>query len=88
MSNDLNTWDDVRRIADELELKIHLASMDARDRWRELEPRLVELEHAIVKSGGETTDAIKHELADALAALRTLRDDVVRGARRDYLHGW
>ncbi len=88
MSADLDTWDDVRRIADELEVKIHLASMDARDRWHELEPRVVELEHAIARSGGEATDAIKHELADALGALRRLRDDVVRSARRDFLAGW
>jgi len=37
--------DDLRRITDELELEIHLAGLDARDRWRALEPQLYELEH-------------------------------------------
>jgi hypothetical protein len=40
MSDAKKAWDEVRRIADELKLKMHLASMEARDRWQALEPRL------------------------------------------------
>jgi hypothetical protein len=31
---------DVRRLRDEVRLKLHLAGMDARDRWHALEPVL------------------------------------------------
>ena len=38
MNTHTATWDEVRQIADELELKIHVAGMDARDRWQTLRP--------------------------------------------------
>lgn len=72
----MNDWDNLRRIADELELKIHLAGMDARDRWRALQPRLAEIEKAIARSGQRAGDAIEKELASVGAALRRLRDDL------------
>lgn len=76
------TWDDVRRVRDELELKIHLASMEARDRWRELKPRLVELEQALERSGERAGDVIAEQLTEIGKVLRKLRDEVVssRGA--------
>ncbi len=67
-------WDDVRRIADELELEIHLAGMEARDRWQELRPRVERLEHEMAHAGAQLGDAIVRELADVRAALRRLRD--------------
>ena len=69
-------WDDIRRVADELQLKIHLAGMDARDRWHALEPRLAELQRAIARAGQRAGDAIDRELSSVGAALRRLRDDV------------
>jgi len=72
------TWDEVRRIADELELKIHLAGMDARDRWRALQPRIVEIERALTRAGQRAGDTVERELASVGAALRRLRDDIVK----------
>jgi hypothetical protein len=79
-------WDDVRRIADEIELHIHLGSMNARDRWHELEPKLVDLEHRVAKTGFGSV--IDHEITDLHAALVHLRDDLVLRARGDYVTGW
>ncbi|MEP6860364.1 MAG: hypothetical protein ABJE66_07080 [Deltaproteobacteria bacterium] len=78
MKEQVSTWDEVRRIADELELKIHLASMDARDRWRVLQPRLVEIEKSIEAAGNRAGDVVEHEVASVGAALRRLWDDVAR----------
>jgi hypothetical protein len=58
MNEQASMWDDVRRIADEVELKIHLAGMDARDRWHELQPRLAEIEKSITKAGQRASFAI------------------------------
>ena len=69
-------WDDVRRIADEIELKIHLAGMDARDRWRSLQPRIVELEKTISRAGKRAGSVIDHEVDVIADALHRLRDDV------------
>ena len=37
-------WDDLRRLADEIEVKLHLAGMEARDKWNELKPKLSQLD--------------------------------------------
>lgn len=88
MSDQLSVWDEVRRIEEELELKIHLATMDARDRWHALQPRLVRLEQAIVHAGEHAGDEITQELSDLRAALRRLREEVYARARRDFTAGW
>jgi len=69
-------WDDVRRMADELELKIHLAGMDARDRWRALQPRLAKLEHSIAHQTERAAAVLADELAVIGKALQKLRDDL------------
>jgi hypothetical protein len=61
MSEPPSTWEEVRRIADEVELQIHLAGMEARERWNALRPRLIELERQLTKE---------------LHAWRKLRDDL------------
>jgi hypothetical protein len=71
-------WDDLRRTADELEVQIHLAGMDARDRWRALQPRLAELGKAIAAQGDRISDAVSKQLTDVDAAVRRLRDDIVK----------
>ena len=78
MAEQISTWDEVRRIADDLELRIHLASMDARDRWRDLKPRLAEIEKSIADAGTRASDVVEHELASVGAALRRLRDDITK----------
>jgi hypothetical protein len=78
MKEQISTWDEVRRIADELELKIHLAGMDARDRWRDLKPRLAEIEKTIAGASKRTSDVVERELASVGAALRRLRDDIAK----------
>jgi hypothetical protein len=78
MTEQAPTWDDVRRIADELEVKIHLAGMDARDRWRDLKPRLLEIEKSIAVASKRAGDAVERELAAVGAALRHLRDDIAK----------
>lgn len=89
MSTDhLSAWDEVRRLADEVEVQTHLASMDARDRWREIQPRLEGLEQAIVHSGEHTGDVVIAELRAVRDALRGLRDELVMQARGDFAHGW
>jgi len=76
MDKQLSTWDEVRQIADELELKIHLAGMDARDRWHALQPRMAQLEQTLASSSKRAGEVIERELSAIGAALRKLRDDV------------
>ena len=76
MKNHDSTWTDLRRLADELEVQVHLASLDARDRWQALKPRLVDLQKDLAKSGEMITDVIERELAALGSALRDLRDEL------------
>lgn len=71
-------WDDLKRIGDELELKIRLASMDARDRWQALRPRLTALEDTIKRTGARTSKLVTDELSSLGNALRQLRDEIAR----------
>lgn len=79
--NENPSWDDVRRVVDELEVKIHLAGMEARDRWRALQPRLLDLQHQLERSGKRASDTIDRELSSLGAALRRLRDDLATPER-------
>lgn len=72
-------WDDLKRIGDELELKIRLASMDARDRWQALRPRLAALEGTVKRAGARTSKLVTEELSSLGKALRQLRDEITRG---------
>lgn len=76
MSETLTTWNEVRRLADELELELHLAGMEVRDRWQAIKPRVRALEHSISHAGRRAGEAIDREVASLGAALRRLRDDV------------
>jgi len=70
------TLDDVRRIADELKLKIHLAGMEVRDRWNELQPRLAEVEATIAREGERAGKLVAAQIASIGTALRELRDEI------------
>jgi hypothetical protein len=76
----LSMWDEVRQVADEIEVKIHLAGMDARDRWRALERRLPALQTDLASSGARASQALKKEMSAICAALRELRADLLGGS--------
>ncbi len=76
MQEHRTTWDDLRRIADELQVQLHLAGMEARDRWRALEPRIAALETSLARTGEQVGTAIADELAAVTRAVRQLRDDL------------
>jgi CBS domain-containing protein len=68
---------ELRRIRDELRVRVHLARQDAKDQWEKLEKRFGELEsHG--KRLAERTHEPLHELAEAS---RHLVDELRRGYR-------
>jgi hypothetical protein len=54
---------ELQRMADEIRVKIHLGSMDAKDTWKKLEPKLGELEkkseQVVERTGAELQDLAK-----------------------------
>jgi ElaB/YqjD/DUF883 family membrane-anchored ribosome-binding protein len=78
MTQKPTTWSDLRQIADELEVQIHLASMDAHDRWKTLQPRLEKLEKALAHTHEHVGKVAIEEVAAIRKALCKLRDDIAR----------
>ena len=72
--------DELKRMRDEIRVKIHLAGMDARDAFHEIEPEIDKAEHELTrlgKSAVRAVDKAEHELTHlaedaAEAAARTL----------------
>lgn len=75
------TWDAVRRLRDELGLEIHLATMELRDRWHALQPRIERVEQTILATTDRAEAVVEKELAALGKAMRDLRADL--GKRKD-----
>ena len=64
--------DRLRSLRDEARVRVHLASMDARDAWDRLQPKLIEAEHAAAHASQtalDTIDATARKLSDLIIAL-------------------
>ena len=71
-----DTWDDVRRVADELKLKIHLAGMEARDQWAKLQPKLAELEKSLETGAQKAGHEVSEQFSTLAASLRKLLTEI------------
>ena len=69
--------DELRRVRDELKLRMHLGKADARDLWERLEKRFGEVE-AQVRRTAQRSEAPLHEMGDAS---RKLLDELRAGYR-------
>ncbi len=67
--------DTLQMLRDEIRVQMHLASMDARAKWNELEPRILEVEGLAHAAREDARDAVR----DAVTKLRELRDTMVKG---------
>jgi DNA anti-recombination protein RmuC len=64
---------DLRRSADEIRVKLHLAGMDAKDAWNDLQPRLAEFERrfdAKAEEVGEELKALGSEIKKRLQSIK------------------
>lgn len=68
-----DTRDDLRRTADEIRVKMHLAGMDVKDAWNEVQPRLAEFEQrfdAKAEEVGEELKALGGEIKQRLLNIK------------------
>ncbi len=56
------------QLRDEIRVRLHLAQLDAKDKWQELETQLVSLEHKVTADGGvvSATAHLAHDLKQSL----------------------
>jgi ElaB/YqjD/DUF883 family membrane-anchored ribosome-binding protein len=57
-------------LRDELRVKVHLASLDAKDEWRKLEDRV---QHVVDEAKREATDMSRKAATEAMKALEKFR---------------
>jgi uncharacterized protein YdcH (DUF465 family) len=70
-------WTEIKRTRDELRLNLHLAGLEARDRWAKLEPKVDELERKVNAAGDAAGHGVGAALETLAKALLRLRDDIV-----------
>jgi hypothetical protein len=76
MKESSDTWSEVRRMADELNVQMHLATMEVRDAWHALQPRIEEVGREIARSSAHVDAILAQKVAKLGTALRKLKDDL------------
>lgn len=64
--------EELQRLRDEIRVDMHLASMDAKDKWRELEPRVRDVE----TMAKDITEASRKALQEVLDSVRRFRESL------------
>ncbi|MBL8718520.1 MAG: hypothetical protein JNL79_21245 [Myxococcales bacterium] len=62
---------ELQRLRDEVRLEIHLAGMEAKERWWTLEPKILDAEQRFAREVNEVSRAALERL---IGQVRTLRD--------------
>lgn len=74
MSETNNTLEDLKKLRDEVKVKMHLGEMEVKEWWAQMEPKLVELETSLER-GAEQAAVSANVLIDEFAeAFRRIRD--------------
>ena len=64
------------KLRDEIRLQIHLAGMEAKSAWRNLEPKLEEVERLALAEGSVVKDATRELARDLRKALEQFRERI------------
>jgi hypothetical protein len=72
----------IRRVADEIRVRIHLAGMEAKDAWAGLEPRVAQLEKTIDRVTTEASADMTDLATTVQTELRRLRDKLFEGEEK------
>lgn len=64
--------DELRRLRDQIRLEIHLANMDAKDMWNQLEPRVMDAENM----AKDITETSRKAIQDLAGSLRRFRESL------------
>lgn len=70
------TREDLRRLADELRVKLHLAGMDVKDAWHAVQPRLDEFERRLDATADEVGDELKALGADVRQRMINIKNKI------------
>ena len=73
----LPTWDDVKRVAEDVEKKVQNAGAAAKDRWnQQVRPKLAEVGKKLEETGHRAGDAIQTQVSALSEALSKLQHEI------------
>jgi ElaB/YqjD/DUF883 family membrane-anchored ribosome-binding protein len=75
-------WDEIKRISDELEVKVHLGTMDAKDRWEKLKPRVEALKGKLDDKATAVGERVSEEMTNVAKLIKELADDVAAKVKK------
>jgi hypothetical protein len=64
----------IAQLRDEIRLKVHLAGLDAKEKWQELEEQVQNLEHRVSSEGGSIVGATAVLARDLKQSLEHFRE--------------
>lgn len=64
--------EDVSSLAEQVQLKLHLGGMDAKDAWKNLEPRVSELKQRVTATSGTVAQDLSKSASDLKTELHDL----------------
>lgn len=76
MSQTKDLKQDIKRIADEVRVQLHLAGKEAKDEWAKLEPKLRQFESRAEQATENLADELRNVGTDLKAQLHKLRDRI------------
>lgn len=80
MSN--SAWDDVRKLADEVRVKMHLAGMELKEKWKSLEPQLAAAQRKVGEGTDKAEAAATEQLGAIAAGLRQFVDELTAAVKK------
>jgi hypothetical protein len=66
--------DEVKRLRDEIRVRIHLAGMDAKKAWRKLEPQIDKLDRQLDAAGARVSAELEGAIEQARKSITALRE--------------
>ena len=69
---------ELKKIRDEIRVKLHLAGMEVKERWKQLEPRLEEIERKVEAGGEEIIGTTTKLFEEVGRAFREFGERLVR----------
>jgi len=70
------SFEELKRIRDEIKLKIHLAAMDVRDAFEKMEPKLKDLERQVANAGAAASREVEAAIQKAKDALAQIKEKI------------
>ena len=77
MNEQRDQFEELKKLRDEIRVRMHLGEMEVREWWGNVEPRLIEVEETIsrnVERASESTDVFVEEFVSAFRRIRDRLD--------------